>query len=276
MRFVGADYGDCQRGVGPCEKRRMEDTTAGSDRQGIQVIARAAAILRAVEGHSDGLSLGEIAQRVGLARSTVQRIVGALVEEQLLAPVAARGGVRLGPLLVRLGGAANVEILPIALPIMRELSARVRETVDLSVLNGAAALFIEQVRGPHRLAAVSGVGEEFPLHATANGKAMLASLPAGRRAALLSTLALEPFTAHTLTDPADVEHDLATVELTGLAWDREEHSEGVSAVGAGFVDAFGRHYALSIPAPSARFESQAERLTGPLLEARDRLARAVA
>jgi IclR family acetate operon transcriptional repressor len=44
----------------------------------VQVIARAAAILRALEDEAAGLSLGQIAQRVNLARSTVQRIVAAL------------------------------------------------------------------------------------------------------------------------------------------------------------------------------------------------------
>ena len=50
---------------------------------GIQVIARAARILRELENEHDGLSLGQIAKRVGLPRSTVQRIVGALTEEHL-------------------------------------------------------------------------------------------------------------------------------------------------------------------------------------------------
>ena len=53
-------------------------------RGGIQVIARAANILRALEGEGEGLSLGEIAARVDLPRSTVQRIVTALADEQLL------------------------------------------------------------------------------------------------------------------------------------------------------------------------------------------------
>ena len=50
----------------------------------VQVIARAAAILRALEDEAGGLSLGQIAQRVNLARSTVQRIVAALEAEKFL------------------------------------------------------------------------------------------------------------------------------------------------------------------------------------------------
>ena len=54
------------------------------DKSQVQVIARAAAILRALEEQPAGLSLGQIAQRVDLARSTVQRIVAALAAEKLL------------------------------------------------------------------------------------------------------------------------------------------------------------------------------------------------
>ena len=55
-----------------------------SDKNQVQVIARAAHILRALEGEDAGLSLGQIAARVSLARSTVQRIVASLEAEKLL------------------------------------------------------------------------------------------------------------------------------------------------------------------------------------------------
>ncbi|MBP7598980.1 MAG: helix-turn-helix domain-containing protein, partial [Pseudoxanthomonas sp.] len=61
---------------------------------GIQVIARAAAILRGVVAAPQGLSLGQLASTTGLARSTVQRIVYALESEHLLQ--AGVGGVRPG------------------------------------------------------------------------------------------------------------------------------------------------------------------------------------
>ena len=57
------------------------DRHATNDKSQVQVIARAAAILRALEDENSGLSLGQIAQRVSLARSTVQRIVAALSAE---------------------------------------------------------------------------------------------------------------------------------------------------------------------------------------------------
>src|SRR3546814_8964560 len=80
-----------------------------NDRQhgGIQVIARTSRIMRALSAHPQGLSLGGIAAEVGLPRSTVQRIVTALVAENLLEPAGAAGGFRLGPALGQQIGRAH-------------------------------------------------------------------------------------------------------------------------------------------------------------------------
>ncbi len=87
--------------------RKSETTAARRAPTQIQVIARAAAILRALENEADGLSLGQIAQRVKLARSTVQRIVAALAAEKLLMAASPTGRVRLGPTILRLAAAAR-------------------------------------------------------------------------------------------------------------------------------------------------------------------------
>lgn len=242
----------------------------GSDRSGIQVIARAGAILRMLEDRPSGLSLAEIATGVGLPRSTVQRIVGALAEEQLTTAPSARTRVRLGPALVRLAAAAEVDVQVLARPLLQDLSRTTDETVDLSMLRGDSVVFIEQVLAPQRLMAVSAVGEVFPLYCTANGKAMLAAMSDETRQEALPRR-LRAYTSNTITDRKALDANLATVRETGLAWDLEEHTEDVSAVGAAFEDNFGRRYAISIPAPTSRFDRKREALGQQLLIARDRL-----
>src|SRR5579863_5125147 len=106
-----------------------ERTMSTADRTGVQVIARAASILRALEAAPIGLSLGDIASRVALPRSTVQRIVNALVKEQLLMAASLKARVKLGPALIQLGAAADVGTERIARPFMQELSRLADETV---------------------------------------------------------------------------------------------------------------------------------------------------
>ena len=243
-------------------------------KQRIQVITRAANVLRALEGEANGLTLGQIAQRVGLARSTVQRIVDALREEQFVIAASPTAGVRLGPALIRLAASASVNFDQVTRPIMTELSQAVGETVDLSVLKGNSAVFTDQVQGRHRLRTVSAVGESFPLYCTANGKALLSVL-ADEQVERLIAGPLLRLTPNTVTKRADLLRAIETSRRTGIAVDDEEHTEGISALGTGFIDPLGRAVALSVPVPTTRFKRLRSGLAEQLLAARDRIMRAL-
>lgn len=86
--------------------RQADSERRRSETGGVQVIERAAAILRALRDHAEGLSLAQLAAEVGLARSTVHRIVIALQREGFVAPVSPQGKVQLGPGLVALAATA--------------------------------------------------------------------------------------------------------------------------------------------------------------------------
>ena len=243
-------------------------------RQSVQVISRAISVLRALEGEPDGLSLGQIGERVGLARSTVQRIVEALRGEQFVIAASPTSGVRLGPALIRLAASASVEFDQITRPIIAELSQTLGETVDVSVLKGNVAVFTDQIQGSHRLRAVSAVGESFPLHCTANGKALLSVLPVLKAEQLLRG-PLPRLTANTITSRSEMLKIIDRCRRTGIAFDDEEHTEGISALGTGFVDPIGRAIALSIPVPTARFKRIRAKLAEPLLAARTQIVEAL-
>ncbi|HMI90042.1 MAG TPA: helix-turn-helix domain-containing protein, partial [Polyangiales bacterium] len=152
------------------------DTDEPSDRAGIQVIARAALVLRALQRYPDGASLGDLAKAVELPRSTVQRIVNALDCEGLVVAASSQTGVRLGPALLGLAASARFGIVELARPTIEALAKATGETVDLSIAGHDKIVFVDQVPGTHRLAAVSAVGVSFALHSCANGKAALAAM----------------------------------------------------------------------------------------------------
>jgi DNA-binding IclR family transcriptional regulator len=236
---------------------------------GIQVIARAAAILRTLEDHPGGLSLGQIAKSVDLARSTVQRIVAALVAEDFVT-ASGPGDVRIGPGLVRLAASIASNTAELIRPQLRALGEEVGETVDLAVLSGGSAVFVDQVPGRRRLVALSAVGERFPLHCTANGKAILACF-SSQDADELIAKSVADHPDFPLTDRARLERELEETRRTHLAFDIEEHGEGISAIGTALLDMFGRPLAISIPVPSQRFEEQRVMLASQLKAFRDRL-----
>jgi DNA-binding IclR family transcriptional regulator len=154
------------------------------------------------------------------------------------------------------------------------LSQEIGETVDLSVLKGNSAIFTDQIQGSHRLRAVSAIGETFPLHCTANGKALLSVLPPEKAARLLQGT-LPRLTRNTITKPAELLKAIKTCRRSGIAVDHEEHTEGICALGTGFIDPMGRAVAISIPVPATRFKRIRAQVGRRLLHARATIIRAL-
>jgi DNA-binding IclR family transcriptional regulator len=240
---------------------------SGERANGIQVISRAAAILRALRDAPTGLSLAEIADRVDLPRSTVQRIVSALATERLVMAASPTGRVRLGTGILALAIHSRIDVIELAHPHLKALSELTGETVDLALLRDDRMVFVDQVAGSHRLRAISAIGDEFPLHAPANGKASLALLDDDEIATRLKRGEMR-LASGGRRRFVDLMREIGRIRKTGLAYDEEEHSIGISAVGAAFRTA-GGIYAISIPTPTTRFKRGRRALSERLLTTRD-------
>lgn len=203
-----------------------QDTRSG----GIQVIARAAELLRVLQAHPGGLSQAEIGERVGMARSTVSRILNALEDEGWW-PRAGPGTLSAGPGDHADGHHGTAGCRHGDAPVLDGVVARAGRDgglVDPGRGSGGR-------RGPGRAAAAAAGrergGESFPLYCCANGKALLAALPPERQARALPSR-LAPLTANTITDRAALRDELNRIRVDGVAYDREEQTEGICAVGA--------------------------------------------
>ncbi len=254
------------------DKTQVKVQVNGQAQSQVQVIARAASILRALENEAVGLSLGQIAQRVNLARSTVQRIVAALEAEKFLIAASPNGRVRLGPTILRLAASARTDFVAVARPYLTQLSSELKETVDLSVVKKDHLVFIDQVIGSQRLRTVSAVGETFPLHCTANGKAYLAGLDDAAIAGLIG-MSYEARTPRTLTRLDDLLRELKSVRKTGVAIDREEHTHGICAAGIVTRDPVGNIVAISVPVPAQRFYKHQRQIVARLRATKETLER---
>jgi DNA-binding IclR family transcriptional regulator len=201
-----------------------------------------------------GMSLGEIATVVGLPRSTVQRLVQALQHERLVDVGGPAGpGVRLGPALAELAGAIRVDVVRLARPHLQALFDTLRETVDISQARGREVQFLEQIVSDRELRAVPRKDASLSLHCMANGKALLAAMSDAEVERLLGST-LPPATARSITSLPALLAELAEVRRTGFAYDRQELSEGICAIGTGIAAGPGPHYAVSVAVPEQRFE----------------------
>ena len=89
--------------VRPAARKRGEQPGSG----GIQVIARTAEILRVLCTAPDGMTQAQLCEQIGLARSTVHRLLNAMRDEGLVETVGPRGRYRLGPAIRRMADAAT-------------------------------------------------------------------------------------------------------------------------------------------------------------------------
>lgn len=239
-------------------------TSVNRDRSGVQVVRRVAQILSALRDEPSGLSLSQIASRTGLARSTVHRLVGALQSEEFVSAASPGGRYRLGSAVAGLADSSNRDVVLTYHPLLSELSRTLNETVDLAVLEYDQVRFVHQVAASqHRLRAVSAIGALFPAYCTANGKALLATLPDEDLVRLLPAHMVAN-TKHTVTDRGALLAELGEVRRSHVAFDREEHTDGICAVGATVIDFSGRPLAVSVPVPAQRFYANEQWLADTL------------
>lgn len=234
----------------------MADGRGASGRDdGIQVLRRAAAALDEIATAPGRLRLVDLHSRLGLAKSTTRRLLVGLVEIGFAA-VDDDGRIVLGDRLLGLASANAAHLTATFRPALEQVSEATGETVDLSVYRGGQMLFIDQIESPHRLRAVSAVGGRFTLYDTANGKAALALFEDGEVEAVLAPL--EPAVAERVRD------EIREIRTSRLAFDRDEHTSGISAAGIAGRAAGGNIVAISVPAPTDRFVAHLDRITDAL------------
>ena len=219
----------------------------------VQSVDRAAAILEILARDGEA-GVTDIARELGVHKSTASRLLAALDRRELVAQDAARGRFRLGVGLLRLAGAAGrgLDLTQESRPVCRALAQEVGETVNLAILSGRDALYLDQVAGPAALSPHNWAGQRIPLHATSDGKILLAYLPA---AEILEHLVppLERFTEHTVTALPEFARLLAQTRERGYATAVDELEDGLTAVAAAVRDAEGTVIAsVSASGPSFR------------------------
>jgi len=196
-------------------------------------VTRAATILD-VLADNDGEAAGpsEIARRLGLPKSSIANICGALADAGLVRRVGT--GFALGRRLAELGGAylATVDQVQEFYDASRQLEAGSEETVQFAVLDGLEMTYLARHDGRQPVRLTSGIGRRLPASCTATGKAALASLDdaeLARRLAGVTTLPTLSARSHSTVD--ELMADLVEVRRRGYAIDNEETMEGVVCYG---------------------------------------------
>ena len=199
---------------------------------GQSVTSKVFAILGAFAAGQSRLTLTELSRRSGLPVATVHRLVRELVRWGALERDD-DGTYRVGVRLWEIGSLAPIRagLRELAIPYMEDLYEATHENVQLAVLDGLDALFVEKISGRDSTPIVTRVGGRLPLHATGVGKVLLAHAPPWVLDGLIAR-GLEALTPRTIVDPAELRRNLDEVRRMGFAYTRDEMTIGSVSVGA--------------------------------------------
>lgn len=203
----------------------------------------------------DAVRVTDASTHLGVARSTAHRLLSMLTHHGFVHQDRVTKAYRAGRVLVEIGLAAvgDLDIRRRSHSHLQRLSAETGETVNLIMLEGNRARFIDSVEGTHAVRVGSRTGVLLPAHSTSGGKALLAELPAGELDKLYSGAELTRVTDATVTDLDVLNDELADIRRLGYATNLGESETGLNAVGVCIRDQHGRAIvALATGAPAAR------------------------
>jgi IclR family transcriptional regulator, blcABC operon repressor len=200
---------------------------------GVPAVDRAVRLLDHLAESAQPLPLAALARALDLPKSSLHGLLNTLTRLGLTLRDA-RGEYALGPKALDWAQAFERQSNVLdafnqaaqAFPALRE------ETIMLAVLDGTDVLYLACRPGSRQLGVNFRVGGRFPACFTSSGKAMLATLPAGRVAQLLPQRLDHGLTRHSVASRAALERQLRQVRERGFAVDDEETAEGMHCFGA--------------------------------------------
>ncbi|MEV7926730.1 IclR family transcriptional regulator [Kitasatospora sp. NPDC088779] len=232
-------------------------------------LRRALAVLGHVRDHSDGrgVPLAQLAEALGLNKSTVLRLAGPLLDEHLLDRDRETGWFRLGHGSLRLGQAylSTLDLRSVAAEHLRRLQREAGETVHLTVWQAPGIVYLDKVEDETNVRMASRVGSRAPAYCTATGKAILAWLPDEAVTEVVAA-GLRPVTAWTISDETRLRADLARIRARGYSIDDRENEPEVRCVAAPIFDHAGEvTAALSVSGLTSRMTAARVRALGPVV-----------
>jgi len=217
-----------------------------------QAVERAFAILDAVAERPAGVTA--LAERLGLPKSTVARLLGAL--EGLGAVERANGRRwRVGPGVSALAESVTPgrSLGALARPELGALVLSVGEDAGLALPDGYDVFYVEQVECDHPVQVRDWAGTRAPMHTVPSGLVLLADWPADAVDGYVAH-GLPALTPQTVIDPAQLRERLEDVRRSGYAWGLEEFAEGINSVAAPVRDARAKAVAaIHVHGPAYRF-----------------------
>lgn len=215
------------------------------------------------------VGVGELARVLTMPKSSVQRSLQTLHAAGWICPATGeltRWRVTTKALDVGRHASGDLGLRDAAVPVMEDLRKRTEETIHLTVPEGHRAILIERLETSKPVRISMALGHALPLHASANGKAMLASGPGSVVDELIAS-GLPRYTDTTITDPAALCAELDAIRHRGYATNNGEWRSDVGSVAAAVLAGPDNPVAsLSVNVPVGRLTETSQPLYGAAVQ----------
>lgn len=211
-------------------------------------------ILEQVAQSPEPLHSIELAQRIDAPRATTHRLCTLLqhlgfLEREIGGKRFVLGSRQIALALRTLSDAAHCSERH---ALLQALAREANETVNIAVLEGNEAVYVDRVECQWPLRHHMSVGTRVPIHCSASGKLFLALLPAAERRKRLAA-PLQPYTGKSITDSCALQQQLRRIRSLGVSVNDEEYIQGMIGIAVPVRDRRGRICAtVSLNAPTAR------------------------
>lgn len=260
----------------------MDERTEPDNRYRVQSLGRGLDLVDMIaERGKDGARLTDLARQMSLSKAATYAMLQTLLARGFVSDRGESTDRRyyLGLALARLGEVAldNIALADIALPILRELTAKVGLTSRVAVSDDGYAVVVGRIDAPGAVRFDAALGRRELPHSSAVGKILLATLVPDEARAILERLGLPRRTSHTVTKIPPLMRELKDVAERGYAVDDQEDTEGVLCLGAGIFDHNGQIAgAVSITGLKQSMpDSEIAPLSRTLIEYADRVSAAL-
>jgi DNA-binding IclR family transcriptional regulator len=238
-------------------------------RMRLSSVANSIRLTKAFSENEFEMGISALANRLGLAKSTVHRLATTLVEYDILEQNRETGKYRLGLALFELGTLVRrkMDVTMEAQPEIHSLAESSGETVQLAILDHLSVLYIRIRESRQAVRLSSGLGSRAPAHCTGVGKALLAYQPPEVVRMVIDN-GLKRFTDKTLVDADALIQELASIRTRGYAIDDEEIEVGLRCIAAPVRNHTGLVIAaISVSAPVQRMSKKNVATTIPTVVA---------
>jgi len=233
----------------------------------VPAVDRAIQILLLLKNEGRDMTIAEISEATGWARSSIHKLLLTLNYHALLDRDSKTKRYSLGSELselVRFKFAfKSQDLRSAAKPILHALVEYSRETASLSVLRDTQMIFLDVEESPEQVRVSLITGISTPATTTSYGKAVLACLPEDRVIEIIRFVGLPVTSEKSFTTIGSYLMDLATTRKRGYAIDYEDYRKGIVGVSAPIYDAKQQVIgALSLVGPAARITKEKARRYG--------------